>query len=99
MRNQFLHPGIFKVVLSGFLLIGQFFSTSYAQAPVYYITADKVFDGEQMHTNWAVIVKANKIIAAAPKEKLTKPADAIAIYYPGSTLTPGLIEGHSHMLL
>ena len=70
-----------------------------AQSPTYYITADIIFDGEQMHANWAVVVKANKIIAAAPKEKLTKPADAIAVYYPGSTLTPGLIEGHSHILL
>lgn len=70
-----------------------------AQAPVYYITAEKVFDGEQMQRNWAVIVKGNKIIAAASKEKLTKPADAIEIKLPGSTLMPGLIEGHSHILL
>lgn len=99
MRNQFLHPGIIKLFLSALLFIVPFFSKSYAQAPVYYITADKVFDGEQMQRNWAIVVKANKIIAAAPKEKLTKPADAIAVYFPGSTLTPGLIEGHSHILL
>lgn len=99
MRNQFLHSGIIKLFLSALLFIVPFFSKSYAQAPVYYITADKVFDGEQMQRNWAIVVKANKIIAAAPKEKLTKPADAIAVYFPGSTLTPGLIEGHSHILL
>lgn len=70
-----------------------------SQPTIYYITADRVFDGEQMQRNWAVVVKANKIIAAAPKEKLTKPVDAIAVHFPGSTLTPGLIEGHSHILL
>lgn len=46
-----------------------------------------------------MIVKGNKIIAAASKEKLTKPADAIEIKLPGSTLMPGLIEGHTHILL
>ena len=75
MRNQFLHSGIIKLFLSALLFIVPFFSKSYAQAPVYYITADKVFDGEQMQRNWAIVVKANKIIAASPKEKLTKPAE------------------------
>ncbi|HPH36572.1 MAG TPA: hypothetical protein PL108_02850, partial [Sediminibacterium sp.] len=36
---------------------------------VYYITANKVFDGENMQPNWAVIVQGNTIQAAGPKEK------------------------------
>jgi imidazolonepropionase-like amidohydrolase len=65
----------------------------------YYLTADRVFDGEAMHDGWAVIVENDKIIAAGPKDKLKEPAGAIKIKFPNSTLTPGLIEGHSHLLL
>lgn len=66
---------------------------------VYYITAGKVFDGENMQQNWAVIVQGNTITAAGPKDKLAVPANAKLINYPNATLTPGLIEGHSHILL
>lgn len=71
-----------------------------AQNPkVFYIAADRVFDGETMHTGWAVLVENDKIISAGPKEKVTVPANATKINYPNATLTPGLIEGHSHLLL
>lgn len=66
---------------------------------VYYISAAKVFDGENLHQNWAVIVQGNTIIAVGPKEKLPVPTNAMVINYPNATLTPGLIEGHSHILL
>lgn len=79
-------------------------TTSKAQATssnkiAYYITAGKVFDGENMQQNWAVIVHGNTITAAGPKDKLAVPANAKLINYPDATLTPGLIEGHSHILL
>jgi len=72
---------------------------SSSKKQVYYITASKVFDGENMQPNWAVIVQGNTITAAGPKEKLAVPANAVVINYPNATLTPGLIEGHSHILL
>jgi imidazolonepropionase-like amidohydrolase len=65
----------------------------------YYLTADRVFDGEAMHDGWAVIVENDKIITAGPKDKVKEPSGAIKINFPNSTLTPGLIEGHSHLLL
>jgi imidazolonepropionase-like amidohydrolase len=65
----------------------------------YYILADRVFDGEQMHEGWAVIVTGNKITAAGPVSQVKSPQDAIQVKVPGSTLLPGLIEGHSHLLL
>ena len=72
----------------------------FAQAPTrYYLTADRVFDGEVMHEGWAVVIENDKIIAAGPKEKVKEPAGAIKINKPNSTLMPGLIEGHSHLLL
>jgi len=76
-----------------------FFGLTNAQTTTYYITADRVFDGEAMHEGWAVIVENTKIIAAGPKDKLKEPAGAVKINKPNSTLLPGLIEGHSHLLL
>ncbi|MBI1768727.1 MAG: amidohydrolase family protein [Bacteroidetes bacterium] len=70
-----------------------------AVAQQYYITADRVFDGESIHENWAVVVQGDKIIAVGPKEKITAPINSVKINYPNSTLLPGLIEGHSHLLL
>jgi imidazolonepropionase-like amidohydrolase len=71
-----------------------------AQAPKsYYLTADRVFDGEAMHEGWAVVVEGDKIVSAGPKDKVKEPAGAVKINYPNSTLLPGLIEGHSHLLL
>ena len=52
-----------------------------------------------MHEGWVVITEGDKIIAAGPKEKVKEPAGATKINFPNSTLTPGLIEGHSHLLL
>lgn len=72
----------------------------WAQNPkAFYITADRIFDGEVMHTGWAVLVENDKIVAAGPKEKINAPANAVKVNYSNSTLTPGLIEGHSHLFL
>lgn len=73
-------------------------STGYCQQS-YYLTADRVFDGEIIHTNWAVVVEGNTITAAGPKASVKAPTNAITINFPNSTLTPGLIEGHSHLFL
>jgi imidazolonepropionase-like amidohydrolase len=71
-----------------------------AQSPKeFYITANRVFDGEVMHENWAVVVRGNVIVAAGPKDQVKAPAGATVINKPNSTLLPGLIEGHSHLLL
>ncbi len=77
-------------ILTNYFVVGQ---------PSYYLTADRVFDGEVMHEGWAVLVQGDKIISAGAKDKVVAPANAIKINYPNSTLTPGLIEGHSHLLL
>lgn len=65
----------------------------------YYITAPRVFDGNKLQENWAVLVKADKIIAAGPATEINIPLGATKINYPNATITPGLIEGHSHILL
>ena len=65
----------------------------------YKITADKLFDGEEMHEGWSVLVENNKIVAVGPTAGLKTGNDFIIISYPNSTICPGFIEGHSHMLL
>lgn len=74
-------------------------SVSAQSSRQYYITADRVFDGETMHTDWAVVVEGSAILQVGPKGQLKVPANAVTIHYANSTLTPGLIEGHSHLLL
>jgi imidazolonepropionase-like amidohydrolase len=83
-----------------FLLLCAIVHVGYSQSKnSYYLTADRVFDGENMHEGWAVITEGDKIISAGPKANVKEPAGAIKINFPNSTLTPGLIEGHSHLLL
>jgi imidazolonepropionase-like amidohydrolase len=57
----------------------------------------RVFDGETMHQGWNVVVRGNRIESAGPAS--TPPAGARVLLLPGTTLLPGLIEGHSHLLL
>jgi imidazolonepropionase-like amidohydrolase len=69
------------------------------QTQSYILTADRIFDGDALHEGWAVVIDGNKIISVGPKEKIIPPTNSIKINYPNSTLLPGLIEGHSHLLL
>jgi imidazolonepropionase-like amidohydrolase len=58
----------------------------------------RVFDGAALQEGWAVRVRGDRIEAAGPAAKIAADgADAIDL--PGATLLPGLIEGHSHVLL
>jgi imidazolonepropionase-like amidohydrolase len=61
------------------------------------LKADRVFDGETMHSNWSVLVKNNKIDQVGSIQNL--PAGTKTINLPGTTLMPGMIEGHSHLFL
>ena len=65
------------------------------------LVPDRVWDGveDAPHTGWAVLVTGNKIIAAGPRTQISVPAGATTINLPGTTLTPGLIDAHSHVLL
>jgi len=58
----------------------------------------RVWDGDAMHEGWSVRVKGERIDAVGP-EAATAAGSARVIDLPGTTLTPGLVEGHSHILL
>ncbi len=73
-------------------------TATFAQSDKYFLLkADQVFDGENMHSNWKVLVKNNLIEDVGAIEKL--PPNTEVINLPGTTLMPGMIEGHSHLFL
>ncbi|MEJ2584330.1 MAG: amidohydrolase family protein, partial [Robiginitalea sp.] len=60
---------------------------------------EKVFDGMEMHSQWVVLVRNTTIQYAGPSNGVNPPAGTEVIDLDGMTLMPGLIEGHSHLLL
>lgn len=65
----------------------------------YVLQPERVFDGEQLHTGWVVLVQDNTITDVGSPTQIDAPKEAIILKFPGSTLIPGLIEGHAHLLL
>src|SRR5437762_781733 len=67
----------------------------------YLLTPARVWDGTNTapHEGWAVLVQSDTIAAVGPKAQITAPAGATTVDLPGTTLIPGMIEGHSHILL
>jgi imidazolonepropionase-like amidohydrolase len=59
----------------------------------------QVFDGvdPRPHPGWSVLVDGDRIAAVGPN--LAAPAGAKVVELPGTTLIPGMIEGHSHLFL
>jgi imidazolonepropionase-like amidohydrolase len=62
------------------------------------LTAARLFDGEATHQGWAVRVRGEKIEAAGPAAEIDR-TNAEVIDLGDLTLLPGLVEGHSHVLL
>jgi len=62
---------------------------------------ERVFDGVSPtpHAGWAVLVRGNKIAAAGPAAEIKPPPGTRGLELPGTTLMPGLIDAHSHLLL
>jgi len=62
---------------------------------------DRVWTGEgdAAHTGWAVLIHDGTIAAAGPAGSIEAPAGTRRVELPGSTLTPGLIDLHSHLFL
>ena len=99
-----LRPAL-RRLLGSALLIGLGASTGYAQptgpaAPTATLLRPAaVFDGQDRHEGWAVLVENDRITAVGPAAQVAAPAGARTLDLPGLTLLPGLIEGHSHLLL
>ncbi|WNG20957.1 amidohydrolase family protein [Cystobacter fuscus] len=75
--------------------------TASAAPAAYLLRPARVFDGvsAKAQEGWVVLVQGERIAAAGPAAQVKAPAGAEVIDLPGTTLLPGLIEGHSHLLL
>jgi imidazolonepropionase-like amidohydrolase len=65
---------------------------------VFVLRPARVFDGESLQQGWAVRVSGERIEAAGPVAGVDT-AGAKVLDLPNTTLLPGLVEGHSHMML
>ncbi len=72
-----------------------------AQDSAVLLVPARVFDGAsaQTHDGWVVLVRRGRIEAVGPASQVVAPQGAQTIRLVGLTLLPGLIEGHSHLLL
>lgn len=74
--------------------------STHATTAAVLLVPDRVWTGEDAaHTGWAVLVDGGVITGVGPAATLSGSADARRIDLPGTTLTPGLIDLHSHLLL
>lgn len=83
-----------RFILLGFLFLSLPLQHASAQSTL--LVPDRVFDGETVHEGWVVHVEGRFITYVGPKTN--KKADS-EIRLAGTTLSPGFIEGHSHLLL
>src|SRR5688500_17674276 len=90
---------VYPVILSTLFLLS---SPAFAQPEAaILLKPERVFDGvaAETHAGWVVLVRGDKIAAAGPADKVEVPKGAKVIELPGTTLLPGLIDAHSHLLL
>jgi imidazolonepropionase-like amidohydrolase len=93
MRNYLVRLRLFACCLG-------LVSVSPAQPPSYYLLRpDRVFDGEQMHAGWEVLVHGRLVEAIGSAGSVKAPEGTEVLELKGTTLLPGLIEGHSHLFL
>jgi imidazolonepropionase-like amidohydrolase len=88
-----------RILLLACLIPTALVSAQQAAPALVVLQPDRVFDGESMRAGWIVVVRGDRIDAAGPAASTTIPAGARTISLPGTTLMPGMIEGHSHLLL
>lgn len=74
-------------------------ATAPAQPRSWLLRPARVFDGTASHDGWQVLVRGDRIVAVGPPASMPRVAEARALDLPGATLLPGMIEGHSHLLL
>ena len=82
-------------------------SSSRASEIVTLLVPARVWDGSvektgvaaKPHEGWAILVRGERITAVGPRAQLNVPEGATVLELPGTTILPGLIEGHSHLLL
>ena len=69
--------------------------------PATLLVPARVWDGSATppRDGWVVLVRGERIEAVGPRSQVVVPAGATTLDLPDATLIPGMIEGHSHLLL
>jgi len=72
-----------------------------AQDSLVLLVPDRVFLGteDSARTGWVVLVRGDRIAAVGPRSAVNAPAGVKRVELRGSTLMPGMIEGHTHLFL
>lgn len=86
------------LIMMAALLLGGAASPS-DEPPAILLRPAAVFDGIDgtAHAGWQVLVRGQRIVAVGPD--LAVPAGARVVDLAGTTLMPGMIEGHGHLFL
>lgn len=98
MRLRSLVYALVPLLAGGATVLAQAPPTGADSTPRLLLPA-RVFDGVDMHDGWGVLVRGDRIVAAGPATGIATPAGTKRIELAGTTLMPGLIEAHSHLLL
>lgn len=69
--------------------------------PATLLVPDAVWDGvaDAPKAGWVVLVRGERIVAVGPAASVPAPRTVTRVPLPGTTLIPGLIEGHAHLFL
>ena len=103
-----MHFSARPVVALSFLIVGLWTAAAAQAGPdsavrmvPMLIVPDAVWDGvaDQPNPGWVVLVRRGHIEAVGPDSSVAVPREAERIELQGTTLIPGLIEGHSHLFL
>lgn len=84
----------FSRLISVFLLLAAAATAQTASV----LRAARVFDGEAIHENWAIRIERDRMVSAGPAASVSD-TGATVTDLGNVTLLPGLVEGHSHVLL
>ena len=105
-RSRRWHPVLPALLLLGASLTAPVGGTEPSpmtgkSVPVLVIRPERLFDGSgtELHRGWAVRIEGERIAAVGAAATVSVPPGTTVLDLPGATLLPGLIEGHSHVLL
>ena len=84
---------------SSFILAACLLGSSQLHAATTVLEPSRVFDGIDLHSDWVVIVRDERILFAGERSQAPEIETDKIVTLEGQTLLPGLIEGHSHILL
>src|SRR5262245_4698553 len=90
---------VFVVCLAWLALFNLPLATPAQEIHALVLKPDRVFDGQKVHEGWVVVVRGKRIDQAGPPDQIKIPAGAREITLTGTTLLPGLIDAHTHLLL